>query len=475
VTKFNATGTALVYSTFLGGTSADEIDGISVDSAGEVTVEGSTLSTDFPTTPGAFDTTYNGNWDAFAARLNASGTGLVFSTYLGGSGNDLCWAGATDASGAVYVVGEADSSPDYPTTPGAYDPTFNGGNITISGYDSDAFVTKLNSSGTALEYSTFLGGSLDDDVANGVAVDAAGEASVVGVTHSANFPTTSGAYDTTFAGGAPGGDQDAFVTKLNASGSGLVYSTFLGDAVATSASDTVGVNIPSSGTWFLRYSNAPGPADLAFSYGAAGAGLLPIVGDWDGNGSDTLGVYDPASSTFFLKNTNAPGLADIVFGFGAPGQGYVPLAGDWDGDGIDTVGLYNPATRAFYLKNTNAPGAADIVFTYGAAGQGYLALTGDWNGDGIDTIGLYNPTTASFFLKNTNEPGPADLVFGYGPTGATPVAGDWNGDGTDSIGVYMPATGAWFLRDTNTAGPADHVFSYGPAGATPVVGDWNGS
>ena len=141
---------------------------------------------------------------------------LDYSTFLGGTGGDRGWDIAV-REGRAYVTGDT-SSPDYPTTTGAFDTTLDG-----SG-SGDAFVTKLNASGSALAYSTFLGGT-GDDQGQGIAVDGSGRAYVTGRTDSANYPTTSGAFDRIF-----NGEQDAFVTKLNASGSGLAYSTYLGGA-----------------------------------------------------------------------------------------------------------------------------------------------------------------------------------------------------------------------------------------------------
>jgi hypothetical protein len=214
VTKLNATGSALVYSTYLGGSGDDDTGlGIAVDALGSAYVTGVT-STDFPTTMGAFDTTFNGDLDAFVTKLNPAGSALAYSTYLGGSGFDLGFGIAVDALGNAYVTGITDST-NFPTTTGAFDTSLNG--------SADAFVAKLNPAGSALAYSTYLGGSgLDEGV--GIAVDALGNAYVAGVTESTTFPTTAGAFDTTFNGGI----FDAFVTKLNSLGSGLLYSTYLG-------------------------------------------------------------------------------------------------------------------------------------------------------------------------------------------------------------------------------------------------------
>jgi beta-propeller repeat-containing protein len=212
VTKLNASGSALAYSTFLGGTGDDFGEGIAVR-FGRAYVTGETSSTDYPTTPGAFDRTPNGFSDAFVTKLNASGSALVYSTYLGGASTEFSADIAVDGMSRAHVTGQTRSA-DYPTTQGAFDRTFNGG-------IADAFVTKLNASGSALAYSTYLGGT-DFDQGHGIAVNG-GRAYVMGTTSSTDYPTTQGAFDRT-----PNGDVDAFVTKFNASGSALEYSTYLG-------------------------------------------------------------------------------------------------------------------------------------------------------------------------------------------------------------------------------------------------------
>jgi hypothetical protein len=212
---------ALFYSTYLGGTGGDTGAAIAVDAAGNAYVTGVTDSSDFPTTTGAFQTTFSGgiNGDAYVTTLNPAGSAVVYSTYLGGSGDENGVGIAVDAAGNAYVTGFTNSS-NFPTTTGAFQTTF-------SGLD-DAFVTKLNPTGSVLVYSTYLGGSGGYDHGNGIAVDAAGNAYVTGQTvpytiYSSNFPTTTWAFQTTLGGG-----YDAFVTKLNPTGSALVYSTYLG-------------------------------------------------------------------------------------------------------------------------------------------------------------------------------------------------------------------------------------------------------
>ncbi|HEY6769282.1 MAG TPA: SBBP repeat-containing protein [Candidatus Sulfotelmatobacter sp.] len=221
VTKLNSTGTALVYSTYLGGAATDFAFSLALNSAGDVYVAGTTQSTDFPTTSAAFQKTcascVKGVPSAFVTELNASGSALVYSTYLGGTGDSRGYGIGLDSSGAAYITGRT-SSTDFPTTSSAFQKTLNG---TVN-----VFVSKLNTIGSALTYSTFLGGS-GSDQANGIAVDSAGNAYVGGSSTSTNFPTTTGAFQTTLLG-----TSNAIVAKLNGKGSALVYSTYLGGNVA---------------------------------------------------------------------------------------------------------------------------------------------------------------------------------------------------------------------------------------------------
>ncbi len=210
IVKFNATGSALIYSTYLGGNSSDIGAEIAVDASGSAYVVGLTSSSTFPTTA-PFQASSGGGFDAFVTKLNPAGSARVYSTYLGGSGDDRGFGIAIDSSGNAYIVGKTSSS-NFPTV-SPIQATYGG--------SGDAFVTKLNAVGSALTYSTFVGGSGDDEGYE-IGLDSGNNAYITGYTDSSNFPMSS-AYQASNAGGA-----DAFVTKMNAAGSAYGYSTYLG-------------------------------------------------------------------------------------------------------------------------------------------------------------------------------------------------------------------------------------------------------
>jgi len=213
VAKLDATGSVLVYSTYLGGSATDTATGVAVDPSGNVYVTGGTSSPNFPTLNAVQPTFGGGSLDGFVTKLSASGTSLVYSTYLGGTSFDIGRDIAVTPSGEAFVVGNTFST-NFPTA-NALQPFLGG--------FTDAFVTKLTASG-GIAYSTYVGG-LMGDLAMGVAVDGVGNAYVTGGTASADFPIVN-AVQSVHRG--PVGGSDAFVTKINAAGSALVYSTFLG-------------------------------------------------------------------------------------------------------------------------------------------------------------------------------------------------------------------------------------------------------
>ena len=209
---------SLAYAGYLGGNTTDQAFSVVVDAAGNTYVAGSTESANFPAV-NALQPALKGATDAFVGKISADGTTLKYSTYLGGSGLDAATGIALDGGGNIYVTGYTNSK-DFPVTPGVVQNHINGKLF-------DAFVAKISPTG-ALLYSTYLGGTYLD-AANAIAVDAAGNAHVAGYTCSFDFPTKK-AFQPFLDGGPPGcfTGQDAFVTKLNATATALIYSTFLG-------------------------------------------------------------------------------------------------------------------------------------------------------------------------------------------------------------------------------------------------------
>jgi extracellular elastinolytic metalloproteinase len=224
-----------------------------------------------------------------------------------------------------------------------------------------------------------------------------------------------------------------------------------------------------NGSYFVQNVAFGGAANLTFGFGSPT--LQPIFGNWDGgtgvSGADTVGGYDVTTATFFLKNSNAAGGADLAFTFAAANAGLIPVSGDWNGDGVTTIGVYDRNNGVFFLRNSNTPGPADAVVGFGPTGASFMPVVGDFNNDGVDTIGVYDRNTGAFFLRNSNAPGGADItvIFGAGGASIVPLVGDWNSDGTDTIGFYNPTTGTYFFRNSNTPGPADDVITFGPTGS----------
>jgi Beta-propeller repeat len=320
VTKLNETGSALIYSTYVGGLNTELGRGIDIDMDGNAYVTGNTLSTDFPTTAGAVQTTFGGGQDAFVTKLNATGSGLVYSTYLGGLDVDNGLGIAVGRFGNAYVSGNTEST-NFPTTAGAVQTVLGGG--------QDAFVTKLNETGSALVYSTYLGGSGSD---SGLSIASRfGSAYVTGSTASSNFPITAGAVQTTF-----GGLQDAFVTKLNETGSTLGYSSYLGGA----GGDT-GLGIAVS-----RYGRA-------YVTGSTTSSNFPT----------TAGAFQPTrggSSDAFVTKVNGTGSALLYSTY---------LGGSGSDSGLGIVARWGKVYVTGSTSSSNFPVTAGAIQATSGGGQ----------------------------------------------------------------------------------------------------------
>jgi len=269
VAKISADGSTMLWSTFIGGNAHDWAFGVDFDdNTDEVAVCGSTHSTDFPVTPGAIGSTFMGAGDAWAARLKADGSGLVFGTYLSGSAIDVAWDIGTDDSGRTYVVGYTDSI-DYPTTLGATQ--------TMIGGMRDGFVTAIEPLGAGLVYSTYLGGGKRDEIRS-LDLDFLGVAFVTGWTESVDFPVTSNPVSAT-----NGGYRDVFVTQIERDDLFLEFSTYIGAgdmAVAESIAHDFGTGaITGGGRTRTGFPTTAGAFDTTYNGGSGDFMVFRITPD----------------------------------------------------------------------------------------------------------------------------------------------------------------------------------------------------
>ena len=386
VTKLNPSGSAIVYSTYIGGNGWDFDYGIAVDGSGQVFLTGYTDSTDFPTTPGAYNSVFSGGDDVFITKLNVSGSALIYSTLLGSDGYEWGYGIAVDTAGNTYVVGGTLSA-NFPVTAGAFDTTFGGGTCN-SGSCSDAFVAKLNSSGSALSYATFLGGSNWDE-ATGIGVDGSGNVYVSGTTQSSDFPAKSGAFDTTFGGGTCFGSPcaDAFVAKFNNSGSALAYATFLGgsnrDYAEGIAVDSAGNAYVTGRTMSADFPTTTGAFDRAIGGGTCGysPNTYPC--------SDIFVVKMNTSGSMPVYSTFAGGsYYDYGYGIAVDSSGSaVIVGGTGSSDFPTTAGAFN---TIFSGGNDAFMGGDVVVIKLSSDGSTLLYGTylGGWDGDRGEAIAL---------------------------------------------------------------------------------------
>ncbi len=498
VTRFQADGAGLVYSTYLGGSRNDGGQGlpdgkmgIAVDAAGAAYVTGYTTSVDFPTLnpfqaakPGSLETAA-----AFVAMFDSAG-GLAYSTFLGGSTYDYGAAIAVDGDGRVYVTGRTNSR-DFPTL-NAFQAAHGGGN-------NDVFVAKLSLSGSAsLVYSTYLGGTGNDDRGYGIAVDTAGAAYVAGMTNSENFPTLN-----PYQGDSPGGYSDAFVTKFNPTG-GLAYSTYLGGAAydrayaiavdrelqACVTGDTTSNDYPllfpiqdshagsrdaivtkltadGSGLVFSTYL---GGGDFDHGRGIAidSGGFVHVAGETRSNNFPLAYPYQdalsnpPNSDAFIAKFCGLSGFLvyssylggqgdDAAYGIAVDDERDAYLAGGTTSDDFPIADPFQAARAgnedAFLIKIGHTPRVPVIE-------------SGDYNGDGTADLAIFREASGLWAIRGLTR-------AYFGTSGDIPVSIDFTGNGTTNIALFRPSSGLWAIRDQTR-------IYFGRKGDIPVPGDYGG-
>ncbi len=356
VTKINPTGSALVYSTYLGGGGDDWGRGIAVDSSGNAYVTGATSSGNFPTM-NPLQPAYGGGYrDAFVLELDASGSALVYSTFLGGNDDDHGYGIAVDASGAAYVAGGTYST-NFPTM-NPVQPAYGG--------NADAFVAKLNPGGSAFTYSTYLGGDWQD-WGVGIAVDNSGNAYVTGETFSYNFPTLNPLQPTI------GGYFDAFVSVLNPSGSAFVYSTYLG---GNGFDIGHGIAVDSSGNAYVVGATASSNFPT----------LNPLQPSPNGGYFDAfVSVLNPSGSAFVYSTYLGGSGYEQGYGIAVDSSGNAYVTGQTSSGDFPTMNplqLSNAGSFDAFVSELNPSGSAFVYSTY-LGGKG-----ADWGyGIAVDSSG----------------------------------------------------------------------------------------
>src|SRR6266550_2224627 len=397
VTKLAPDGSSLVYSTYIGGSLNDSGNAIAVDGAGNAFIAGSTSSFDFPTTIGAFQQNFAGVSDAFVLELNSTGSSLIYSTMLGGSGNDVANGLAVDSLGSAYVVGVTASITDFPTLAPIQG---------SSGGSNSGFVTKLNTTGTALVYSTYLGGSTGDFAA-AIALDSSKNAFVTGGTLSPTFPTTLGAFQTQCGsdGNCNGGSYDAFVTAINAAGSNFIYSTFLG---GSGADQGLGIAVDSAANAYVTGLTS---SSINFPLKAA---LQPAFGG--GTQDAFVTALNPTGNALVYSTFLGGTLVDAGTGIALDGSKNAYVTGQTSSSDFPTT---NPTQGAIgggndgFVTEINASGSQRIFSTLLGGSQNENTLPGSGGPTGtiaVDSAGnIYVtgntssadfPTTAAAFGRN---------------------------------------------------------------------------
>ena len=454
VTKLNAAGSAILYSTYLGGNGTDSVNGMAVDSGGNVYVAGETTSSNFPVTAGAFQASLSGSSDAFITKLNFSGSALVYSTYAGGTGPDGARCIAIDSSGAAFVAGYTSSS-DFPVSATPFQRSLQGGY-------SDGFVLKLNAAGTSHLYGTFLGGS-DSDSISAIAVYNSGGSSyayVTGSTTSANFPTTTGAVQAAY-----GGSGDAFVTKLTADGGFLLYSTFLGGSQQDVGN---GIAVDSSGNAYV--AGGTGSADFRTTSGAYQTGM---------NYTTAFVVKLNSAATAFGYSTFLGAGGDTATAVVVDGSGNATVTGYTNSPNFPVRSeafQYSIGSVDAFLTRLNAAGS-DLLYStlLGGAGQEQAtALAADSSGNvyigGYSTSKDFPATTGAV---QTPAPGGQDGFIAKFDFSTSAVAALFTSAQTLTFQSFVVASGnSTPAAQTISVATTGGAVAFRPTISTSSGGNW---
>ena len=483
VAKYSAGG-GLVYASDFGGGGAL---GIAVDGAGRAHVTGGVgAREDFPVTAGAAQVTPGDPCtpgsgvcgDAFVAKLDAAGETLLYSTYVGGNGEDLALGIALDGAGNAYVTGHTTST-DFPTSPGALQPALGGGTCSFGRPCGDAFLTKLDTTGSARLYSTHLGGSAVDFGA-GVALDGSGLVYLVGSTSSTDFPTASPIQAALASRSCETAECfDLFVAKLDVERSRLVYATYLG---GTGVEQAGGIAVDGAGAAYVTGMTESRDFPTAAAMQPSNAGQFPLwmegfvakIADtapgsvppsFDDDDRADVAIFRPTTGEWFISRSTDGGLTTAAFG--APGD--VPVPGKYDKDAKPDLALFRPATGQWFIWQSSD--GFSFAITFGE--QGDRAVPADYDGDGRVDLAVYRPATAQWFVFGSTAVFTGAVTFGA-PGLDVPVPADFDGDGKADLAVYRLTTGEWFIFSSATGFGGPVAFGAPALGDVPVPADFDG-
>ena len=406
ITELAPGGACLVYSTYLGGSGGDSASGIAIDGSGNAYLTGYTLSSDFPVTAGVFQAGIKGTQNAFLSEMASGGSSLVYSTYLGGSGNDSATSIAIDASGAAYVTGWTASS-DFPLTSGALQTTLNT-------TQTNGFVSEIAPGGKSLVYSTYLGGSVSDSP-SGIVLDTLGNAYVTGFTSSADFPVTSGAFQTVLNSSGDNG----FVTRISMKLDGSCGTSNGGAFLAAPETNLCGAGAPSS----VRSSAGTWSWSCAGQYGGGNASCSANIMINGSCGSSNGGDFNTAPATNLCNSGTASALSG---------------SGPWS---------WNCAGQ-----NGGTDASCSANLTPGGLWQDAQVLSGGW--DWLSWFGYFNINSSPWIYHMQHGwlypyGTSTDSIWFYDPE----MNSFWWTSAADYPYVYRASDGAWLYYKEGSSNP----------------------